>query len=78
MTLIVVLFLVLTPSFGLFQPSLVIKGRELVVGTRITTSIDEDVHMQERCRTRRGEGRGGAMIIIRQVVVMAVNDVLFL
>ncbi len=64
MALIGVLLLVLTPSFGLYQSSLVIRERELVVGTRITTSIDEGAHIKERCRTRRGVGRGGILMII--------------
>ncbi len=59
MTLIGVLLLVLTPSFGLYQPSLLIRERELAVGARITTSLDEGVRIKGRYRTRRGEGRGG-------------------
>ncbi len=77
MALIGVLLLVLTPSFGLYQPSLVMRERELVVGTRITTIINEGAHIKERCRTRRGVGRGGILMIIEQVVVMAVGSFFF-
>ncbi len=71
MALVGVILLVLgAPSFGLYQPSLVIRERGLVVRPQITSSIDEGAHIKERYRARRGIRRGGILVIIDQVVLL--------